>query len=43
MNETEQVVNQLLRRELSVFQLSDDRLRKSMIFLLQKVREGQRR
>lgn len=43
MNETEQIVNQLLRRELSVFQLSDDRLRKSMIFLLQKVREGQRR
>jgi len=43
MNETEQVVNQLLRKEVSVFQLSDDRLRKCMIFLLQKVREGQRR
>jgi hypothetical protein len=43
MNQTEQVVNQLLRREVSVFQLSEKRTREALIFLLQKVREGQRR
>ena len=43
MDDTAQIVNQLLRRELTVFQLNEKRTREALIFLLQKVREGQRR
>jgi len=42
MNEEEMLLNQVIQRQVSVFTLSDERLRKLFILLIRKVRENNR-
>lgn len=43
MNQTEHDFQRLMRQELSVFELSEERIRRVLIFALREMRRGMRR